>query len=288
MLVALLAAGCPKAPVLPPPPSVSSAPAAVQLARRDARLSSVRAAAVIRMRIPEGMDGAPGGKVHAEVISAGRPPRARLEVLTPLGTPGATILMSDGTLEVYQPIQNDLLVAPLDSPKLAEAAPFPVPMRSLPALLRGSVPLADGEITEVAAPQVQTTAGDASVAGEAPAEAGGVRAEAATALEVRRDGALVERVTVSKSGGYPLEDVRFAPDGTPQLTIRYENYGAVTTTSGGTIAFPQKIVASMQRAQGTASMEVHLTDVEIAPKLAPDAFTLTFSAERPPRRNELR
>src|SRR3954466_3112622 len=86
---------CPK-PALPPPPKGGGGPVQVELAKRDQVLSSIRASAVIRMKVPEGMEGVPNGKLHAVVITAARPDRARLEILTPLGTPGATMVIGDG------------------------------------------------------------------------------------------------------------------------------------------------------------------------------------------------
>lgn len=267
VLLAVAAAGCPKIP-LPPPPRVAAGPAAEALARRDALLASVRASAVLRVRLPEGMEGAPGGKVHAVILSAARPERARLEVLTPLGTPGATILLAQEQVQVYQPMPNELMVAPFSSSEFAKRAPFPIPLRSLPALLRGTVPLAAGELREVPV-LADTSAGTA----------------AATTLEVRSNGELVERVTVERDGGYPTEDVRYE-NGAPALTVRYLDYGSVDTAKGP-VAFPQMVTASVVRPEGTAELSVGLSDIEIDPALDADAFALTFGSGPPPRRIDL-
>lgn len=259
--------GCPKPGALPPPPKGGGGPVQTQLAKRDEALSSMRASAVIRMRIPEGMEGAPGGKVHAVVLAAARPERARIEVLTPLGTPGATILIADGLLQVFQPFSNELLKASLDSPDLAARSPFPIPMKSLPSLLRGSVPLLVGDVTET---KVLATGSSG----------------AATAIEVRAKDVLVQRVTVSNDGGYPTEDVHFE-NGAAVLTVQYLDYGAVKTEAGD-VAVPQRVTASIVRPEGTATLDVALSDPEIAPKLGGDAFTLTFDPARPPRVQEIR
>jgi hypothetical protein len=65
------------------------------LAERDAKIDAVRANAVLRVRIPEGKQGHPGAKITTVAIAAARPSRARLEVLTPIGTPAATLLMAN-------------------------------------------------------------------------------------------------------------------------------------------------------------------------------------------------
>lgn len=260
-------AGCPKKP-LAPPPVVASGPVAKLLAERDARLDVVRAGSVIRMRIPEGMEGAPGGKVHAQVLAAARPDRARLEILTPLGTPGATVLLADGMLQVYQPLPNTLLKGSLDSPDLEKRSPLPVPLKALAPLLRGAVPLEEGEIAE----RDETAAPGMMVSGTA-----GVPVRV---VEVRRGGLVVQRVTVDAAGGYPVENVRFDAAGAPSLTVQYLEYGGVESAAG-LIAFPQKVKAVVVRDGRTATLEIGLSNIQVNPPLDEGAFTLTFT--RPPR-----
>lgn len=262
-------AGCPKKP-LAPPPVVASGPAAKLIASRDAQLGVVRADSVIRMRIPEGMEGAPGGKVHAQVLAASRPDRARLEILTPLGTPGATILLAEGMLQVYQPLPNALLKGSLDSPELEKRSPLPVPLKSLAPLLRGAVPLEDGEITE----RDETP----------PVLVSGTAGNPMRVVEVNRGGRVVQRVTVDAAGGYPVEDVRFDGTGTATLTVQYLDYGGVET-DGGLVAFPQKVKAMVVREGRTATLEISLSNIRVNPILDADAFTLTFT--RPPREESL-
>ena len=227
----------------------------------------MRASAVIRMKVPQGVEGVPNGKLHAVVISAARPDRARLEILTPLGTPGATMVIADGLLQVFNPFSNELFKAKLDSPQIAARAPIPITVTTLPSLLRGTVALEAGIVTET-----KILASDT--------------AGAATAIEVRANGELVQRVTVSDDGGYPTENVHFEK-GAAVMTVRYLDYGAVKTEKGD-VAFPQRVTALIVRPDGTASLEVGLSDVEIAPPLAPDAFALTFDSSHPPRVQEIR
>lgn len=298
LAAALLLAGCPKPPTLGAPPKVASGPAESLLRARDARLGSVRAEATIRMRVPEGMEGAPGGKVHAVVLSARDPERARLEILTPLGTPGASVLLADGSLQVYQPIQNVLTRGPIDSPELERRSPLPVPLGTLPALLRGAVPLAEGTVTErreeVVAKDTQAAREGAAEGAAEPAESTQPDAEAATAevppkvqvVEVRRDDRLVQTVRVDPEGGFPLESIRYGEDGRPVLTVRYDDYGAVET-AGGPIAFPQRVKASIDRPEGTVSLEVRLSNIAVNPDLGEDAFRFRFDRTRPPRIEEL-
>lgn len=269
LLSSLVLSGCPKK-TLAPPPKVASGPAGALLASRDVRLGAVRADAVIRMRIPEGMDGAPGGKVHALIVAAARPERARLEILTPLGTPGATVLLAEGMLQVYQPLPNTLLKGSLDSPELARRSPLPVPLKSLAPLLRGAVPLEEGETTEREGPAIAMVSGSAG--------------NPSRVLEVKRGGLVVQRVTVDAIGGYPVEDAHIDAAGVPTLTVQYLDYGGVETPEGP-VAFPQKVKATVVRDGQTATLEISLSNIQVNPDLASDAFTLTFT--RPPREESL-
>ena len=251
-----------------PPPTGASGTGAQMLAKRWEQLSAVRASAVIRTRLPQGMEG-PQGKVNGLVISAGNPERARIEIFTPLGTLGATLLMADGMLQVYQPLTNELVRGPIDSPELQAQWPLPVPVDRLPSLLRAVVPLEEGDIYETVLPAVETAS--AATPPEAPA------LKPPIVLEVRREGVVRQRVLIDANGGYPLEDARFDEGGSRTLTVAYSEYGGVETAAGP-VAFPQKVLAQVPRPEGTASVEVKLTDVEIAPSLSEDAFRLTFGS----------
>lgn len=279
----LLLAGCPRAP-LPPPPAGTGGPAAEALAKRDAAVGSMRANAVIRTRIPEGREGAPGGKITAIAIAAARPPRARLEVLTPLGTPAATLLLADGLLQAYDPFAHRLVRAPLDAPDvLARLGSLPFPLEELPGLLRGVVALERGEIRETRV--------------RPPPRADGSPAPEEIRVECRRQGRLLQEVRVHAEGGYPLETVRFDPvSGLAVARVSFESYGGVQTPAGP-IAFPQKILARVYEAEPqepgkdphppveTSSVEIRLSGIEVDPALGPDAFRLVF--DRPPEIREL-
>jgi hypothetical protein len=236
----------------------------VLLARRDQAIDCMRANASIRIKIPEGMEGAPGRKFHAVVLSCARPDRARIEVLSPLGQPAATILIADGQLQVFKPFDNELLQAPLSGPELSQHSPFPVPMAGLPALLRATSPLVEGKVAEVAAPTPVMVEGSAGKA---------------TVLEVRSGGELVQRVTVV-SDGYPAEDQRLKA-GSVTLRARFLQYGSAQAHAGP-IAFPQEIAVDRPDGSGP-SLDVTLTEVEVNPALGADAFTLTLDPAHPPR-----
>jgi outer membrane lipoprotein-sorting protein len=270
-IAGVLLSACPKPPIaVVAPPKVEQGPVVTMLAARDARIHSVRAAAVIRSHLPPGMQGVPG-KLHAQVLDAARPDRVRLEFLTPLGTPAATVLLAGGKVQVYQPLDNTLLEGPIDSPSLDDASPLPVPLTALPAMLRGAVAFGSDETAEIPVPAVLDSAlGPAA---------------SLRALEVRRGGAAVQRLLVDADGGYPVEDQRLGPDGQPTLTIDYLEYAGVVT-SAGAIAFPQRVTARIVRAEGIATLDVALKSVEINPTLPADAFTL--APDRPPRVEEFR
>ena len=278
-----LAPGCPKPPPLPPPPVGAGGPATQSLAERDQRIDAVRANAVIRTRVPEGRPGAPGGKLTAIVLAAARPPRARLEVLTPLGTPAATILLADGLFQVYDPFAHRLTKASLDSPEIAaQLGAIPIPLERLPSLLRGVVPLEPGEVTErLAEPEPSDGASADASASEEPEE---------VLVEVRRDGRLVQQVRVHRSGGYPLEEVRFDPQtGLPASRIAFSSYGGAPSPEGP-VAFPQKITARVYEPAVTgsvesASVELRLSRIEVDPALPEDSFRLEF--DRPPEVREM-
>ena len=246
------------------------------LAARDARIGAVRASAVIRTRIPAGKQGAPGGKLSAIVLAAGRPSRARLEVLTPFGTPAATLLLADGLFQAYDPFAHRVMKAPIDSPRVTEMlGAIPLPMTEVPSLIRGAVALEAGEITETKVPAV------AAASPELPA------VPETVLVEVRRDGRLAQQVRVHAEGGYPLEDVHFEPiSGKNTMKVAYSDYGGVETPSGP-VAFPQKITARVHDEAGAeaASVEVRLSGIEIDPTLGEDAFRLVF--DRPPDVQEL-
>lgn len=274
-LFALLLGGCPKPP-LPPPPKGAGGPATASLAERDAKISAVRASAVIRTRIPEGKPGAPGGKITSVAIAAARPPRARLELLTPLGTPAATVLLADGMFQAYDPFGHIVRKAPIDSPRVSEMlGSIPLPLARVPDLMRGAVPLEAGEVRESAIPAPVATTPDA-------------KPEPATALvEVVREGKTIQQVRVHAEGGYPLEDLRFdAATGVLLMKTTFSEYGGADV-KGGTIAFPQKVTTAIFDAQGqpAATVEVRLSSIEIDPPLSEDAFRLVF--ERPPRTEDL-
>lgn len=250
VLASVALAGCPKVP-LQPPPKVAGGPVAEMLANRAAAIRAIEADVTIRMRIPEGMDGAPGGKVRGHVVSASDPDRARLDVWTPIGTLGAILLIAEGELQVYSPLENTLMKGPLDSKDLAARSPFPIPMSAVPSLMRGAVRLVDGTAKQTDE----------------------------TTLEVRDGETLVQRVTIDKEGGYPVKNEL------PQsgLTIEYLEYGGVETPSGP-LAIPQKVAASVVRPEGTVSLEVTIANPKVNPSLADDAFRLAFIT--PPRVEE--
>lgn len=244
------------------------------LAARDARIGAVRANAVLRTRIPEGRQGAPGGKLSAIVLAAARPSRARLEILTPFGTPAATLLLADGIFQAYDPFANRVMQAPLDSPRVTEMlGAIPLPMGQVPSLLRGAVALEAGEITEAKIPAIP------------PATPDGKGTPETVLVEVRRDGKLVQQVTVHAEGGYPLTDRHVDPaSGRSTLEVTYSDYGGVGTPP---VAFPQKVLARVHDEDGqeAASVDVRLSAIEIDPALAEDAFRLVF--HRPPEVHEL-
>lgn len=272
LALALPLTGCPRPP-LPPPPKGVGGPATQMLATRDARIGAVRANAVLRTRIPEGRQGAPGGKLSAIVLAAARPPRARLEILTPFGTPAATLLLSDGLFQAYDPFANRVMQAPLESPRVPEMlGALPLPMAQVPSLLRGAVALEAGEITEAKVPAVPETP-----------DAPGV--PETMLVEVRRDGHVVQQVLVHAEGGYPLADRHFdGPSGRTTLEVTYSDYGGVGTPP---VAFPQKVLARLHDEAGedAASVDVRLSAIEIDPSLGEDAFRLVF--HRPPDVQEL-
>lgn len=259
VFVSSFVAGCPKQPLTLPPPKVASGPAAQMLAVRDEAIKAVEADVTIRMRVPEGIEGAPGGKVRGHVLAAGSDEKARLDIWTPLGTLGAILLIADGQLQVYSPLENTLVKGPLDSKELAARSPLPIPMSALPALMRGEVVLEAGEHAET-------------------------KEEGGLSLEVKRDERVVQRVLVDPDGGYPTRSVRFGEDGKPALTIDYLEYGGVETKAGP-IAFPQKVKASIDRPEGVVSLEVSLANPKVNPDLAADAFELSF--QTPPRVEEI-
>lgn len=270
LCIALALCGCPRPP-LPPPPKGAGGPATQMLAERDAKIAAIRANAVIRTRIPEGRQGAPGGKLSAIVLAAARPPRARLEILTPFGTPAATILLADGLFQAYDPFANRVMKAPLDSSRVTEMlGAIPLPMAEVPALVRGAVPIEPGEIAETKVAAVAPETGPDTVL-----------------VEIRRDGKLVQQVRVHAEGGYPLEDLHLdAVSGRTTRRIAYTEYGGVETPAGP-VAFPQKIVAHVfdDAGQEAASVDVRLSGIELNPALGADAFQLVF--DRPPDVQEL-
>ena len=272
LLLALSVTGCPRPP-LPPPPKGTGGPATQMLAARDARIGAVRASAVIRTRIPEGRQGAPGGKLSAIVLVAARPSRARLEILTPFGTPAATLLLADGLFQAYDPFAHRVMQAPIDSPRVTEMlGAIPLPMTQVPSLIRGAVALEGGEITETKVP------GDPALTPPVPD---------VVVVEVRRDGRVAQQVRVHAEGGYPLEDLHFEPvSGRSTLRVTYADYGGVETPSGA-VAFPQKITARVhdEAGQEAASVEVKLSTIELDPTLGEAAFRLVF--DRPPEVQEL-
>lgn len=265
--------GCPRPP-LPPPPKGAGGPATEALAARDAKIGAVRANAVLRTRIPEGRPGAPGGKITSIALAAARPPRARLELLTPLGTPAATVLLADGLFQAYDPFGHVVRKAPMDSPRVTEMlGAIPLPLARVPDLMRGAVPLESGEIRETAVPDAKRLDG-----GTDPGS---------TLIDVVRDGRTIQQVRVHAEGGYPLEDIRYdAVTGRIVMATSFADYGGAETNAGP-IAFPQKIVTRVydESGQEAASVEVRLSGIEIDPPLGEDAFRLVF--ERPPRIEDL-
>lgn len=261
-LLLLGIAGCPKPPRLPPPPPGGGGPAARLLAERDARIDAVRANAVIRTRLPEGRPGAPGSRVSAIAIVAARPERARLEILTPLGTPGATLLLAEGLLQIYEPFANRLTKAPLDSPAVrAQLGNLPVPLGRLPSLLRGVPVLESGDVTEVAAPVL-------------PDDEEAADATPHPTLEVRRDGRVIQAIRMHATGGYPLEELRYDGAGVLVSRVLFQEHGGVETPSGP-VAFPQKILARLfEDGAEAGSVELRLSAIRLDPKLDEDTFRL--------------
>ncbi len=256
-----------------PPPRTGGGPAAQALAERAMRLKSVRADAVMRVRIPDGMEGAPGGKFRAVVLSAADPERARLEILTPLGTPAATVLLADGLVQVFQPFKNQLVRGPIDSPEIVRRSPIPVPLSTLPAMLRWVVVLAPGELVERSQSLPMASAGGPPTAAE----------PAVRVLEVRADGRPVQQVEVDAAGGYPVKSVHLGDDGRPALTVTWGDYGGIETGSGP-IAFPQSIRAVVARPDGEVVLEIGLGNLSLDPIDDPGSFRLVF--DRPPELHE--
>lgn len=264
-VLAIGLSGCPRPP-LPPPPKGAGGPATQMLAERDMRIGAVRASAVIVTRIKEG-PGAPGGKLSSIALAAARPPRARLEVLTPFGTPAATVLVADGLFQAYDPFGHVVRRAPLDSPRVADMlGGIPLPLASVPDLMRGAVALQPGEITESRLPAAPPATPEEKPEPEM------------ILVDVRRDGRPVQQVRVHAEGGYPLEDLRFdAATGVLKMKVTYSAYGGAETKTGP-VAFPQRITTRLydEAGQETASVEVRLSGIELEPNLPEDAFRLVF------------
>lgn len=137
LAVAALAACTPRRP----PPDLSLDPAALlaQVRAAQARVSSVRGDARLRVRSPDG-----SGTVQA-LVAAERPDRVYVQTLDFFGNTLAVLATSGGALSLYDARARVLYRGPATPENLARLVPIPLSPEDLAAILCGGAPLLDGE-----------------------------------------------------------------------------------------------------------------------------------------------